>query len=610
MHVFSVWAPKAKRVDVRIGEQAYPLEQNEGGWWSAGVESAGPETEYFFELDGKGQALPDPRSAYQPSGVNGPSRVVDHTSFGWTDRAWHGRLLQSAIIYELHMGTFTPEGTCDAAAARIGHLQDLGVTHVELLPFAAFPGTNGWGYDGVDLFAPHAPYGGPDGLKRFIDACHAAGLAVIMDVVYNHFGPSGNYVGSFGPYFTDAHKTPWGDAVNLEDAGSYEVRRFFCDNALMWLREYHLDGLRLDAVHAYMDRSAINFMEQLAAEVRALEALTGRHYAIIAESDLNDPRLISPSEAQGYGLDAQWSDDFHHALVALLTGDHSGYYSDFGDFADLGKALTQAFVYDGQYSNSRDRVHGRPAHGLPGWRFLGYSQNHDQIGNRAKGERLEHLTDTPRAKIAAALTLMAPFLPMLFQGEEWAASSPFQYFTDHEDKELARLVSEGRKKEFAAFGWSPDDIPDPQAQSTVDTSKLKWEELTEPKHADMLDWYKKLIALRKARPELSDGRMDEVDIDFDEEDRWFSMQRGSFVLIFTLDPDGYSAGLEDGVELLLASDPSIKVVDGELTLEGVGVALLSVSQPELLNPFTETLTSEAGAAKTQPLSITTGAGPG
>jgi len=577
MHVFKVWAPKAQRVDVNIGKIKYALSNSSGGWWQAEVESAGPGTEYAFLLDGKDQPLPDPRSAFQPHGVNGPSQVVNHASFAWSDAAWRAGALQSAIIYELHIGTFTPEGTCDAAAAKIDYLKMLGITHVELLPFAEFPGTNGWGYDGVDLFAPHAAYGGPEGLKRFVDKCHAAGLAVIMDVVYNHFGPSGNYVGNFGPYFTDAHKTPWGDAVNLEDAGSFEVRRFFCDNALMWLRDYHIDGLRLDAVHAYMDRSAINFMEQLSAEVRTLEALTGHHYVIIAESDLNDPRLITPREANGYGLDAQWSDDFHHSLVALLTGDRSGYYADFGDFADLAKALTQAFVYDGQYSQYRERAHGRPAHGLPGWRFLGYSQNHDQVGNRAKGERLEHLTDIARAKIAAALTLTSPFLPMLFQGEEWAASTPFQYFTDHEDKELAKLVSEGRKREFAAFGWDPEDIPDPQDPSTVENSKLKWDELAGGPHADMLDWYKELIALRKSRPELSDGDLARVDIDFDEEERWFSMQRGGVVVLFTLDEEGYSAELEEGVELLLASDAAITIEEGQLTLPGVGVAVLSVS---------------------------------
>ncbi len=577
MHVFKVWAPKAKSVEVRIQERKYPLGKIDGGWWQTEVEDAGPGTEYAYLLDGKAQPLPDPRSASQPQGVNGPSQIVDHGAFAWTDAAWHARPLQSAIIYELHVGTFTPEGTCDAALTKLPHLKDLGITHIELLPCAQFPGTNGWGYDGVDLFAPHAAYGGPDGLKRFVDGAHAQGFAVIMDVVYNHFGPSGNYIGSFGPYFTDIHRTPWGDAVNLEDAGSYEVRRFFCDNALMWLRDYHMDGLRLDAVHAYIDRSALNFMEQLGIEVRALEGVTGRHYSLIAESDLNDPRIVLPREAQGYGLDAHWSDDFHHALVALLTGDRSGYYADFGDFADLAKALMEAYVFDGQYSAYRQRAHGRPARGLPGWRFLGYSQNHDQVGNRAKGERLEHVTDIARAKIAAALTFAAPFLPMLFQGEEWAASSPFQYFTDHEDQELARLVSEGRKKEFGAFGWDPDDVPDPQVASTFLDSKLHWEELAQPKHADMLDWYKRLIALRKAKPELADGQLDQVDIDFDDEARWFSMQRGGIVLVFTVNEQGYSAGLEDGVELLLASDSSITIEDGELTLPGVGVALLSIA---------------------------------
>ncbi len=576
MHTFNVWAPKAKSAEVKINGSTFPLTQAEGGWWNAPVEEAAPGTDYFFLLNGEAQELPDPRSAFQPHGVNGPSRIVDHGAFPWTDAQFHAKAFQSAVIYELHVGTFTPEGTCDAAIEKLDYLRELGVTHVELLPFAEFPGSNGWGYDGVDLFAPHAAYGGPHGLKRFVDAAHGKDLAVIMDVVYNHFGPSGNYVGQFGPYFTDQHKTPWGDAVNLEDAGSFEVRRFFCDNALMWLRDYHMDGLRLDAVHAYIDRSAIHFMEQINTEVHALQAETGRPYMMIAESDLNDPRLVRSKEAHGYGFDTQWSDDFHHALVALLTGDRSGYYADFGDFADLGKALSEAFVYDGEFSEFRNRVHGRPVHDLPGWHFCGYSQNHDQVGNRAKGERLVALTDASRAKIAAALTLLSPFLPMLFQGEEWAASTPFQYFTDHEDKELGRLVSEGRKKEFEAFGWDPDDIPDPQDAGTFEASKLKWEELQQPEHADMLRWYKQLIALRRSRRDLSDGVLAQVDVDFDEEDRWFTMQRGGIVLVFTLDEEGYSAGLEENVKLLLASEPGVTLDEGQLILPGVGVAILSV----------------------------------
>ena len=580
MHEFRVWAPKAEQAEVKIvgaqGGAKHPMSKDEGGWWSAEVEEAGPGTDYFFLLNGDDQQLPDPRTQFQPEGVNGPSRVVDHGAFQWTDGKFSSKAWPAAVVYELHIGTFTPEGTCDAAIEKLDYLYDLGVTHVELLPFAQFPGGHGWGYEGVDLFAPQNSYGGPDGLKRFVNAAHAKGLAVIMDVVYNHFGPAGNYVGKFGPYFTDEHKTPWGDAVNLETAGSYEVRRFFCDNALMWLRDYHMDGLRLDAVHAYIDRSAINFMEQINTEVHALQAETGRPYVMIAESDLNDPRLVRPKEAYGYGFDAQWSDDFHHALVALLTGERDGYYADFGDMADLGKALTQAYVYDGQFAPFRDRVHGKPVENLAGWHFLGYSQNHDQIGNRAKGERLIHLTDGPRAKIAAALTMLAPFVPMLFQGEEWGASTPFQYFTDHEDKELGRLVSEGRKREFQAFGWSPDEIPDPQDASTFENSKLKWDELQQPEHAEMLRWYKDLIAIRRSRRELSDGVLGEVDVDFDEEDGWFTMQRGGVVLVFTLDEEGYSAGLEESVQLLLASDPAIKVEGGQLSMPGIGVAVLSV----------------------------------
>jgi maltooligosyltrehalose trehalohydrolase len=576
MHIFRVWAPKAKIVEVRTEGAAYAMKQIEDGWWSAAVEAAGPGSLYTFRLDGETQDLPDPRSEFQPEGVNGPSCVIDHSAFAWTDNAFHSKAFQSAIIYELHIGTFTAEGTCDAAIGKLGYLRDLGVTHIELLPFSEFPGKHGWGYDGVDLFAPHAAYGGPEGLKRLVNAAHGANLAVLMDVVYNHFGPAGNYVGRFGPYFTDAHKTPWGDAVNLEDAGSSEVRRFFCDNALMWLRDYHMDGLRLDAVHAYMDRSAISFMEQINTEVHALGAETGHKYLMIAESDLNDPRLIRPREAHGCGFDAQWSDDFHHAMVAVLTGDNRGYYADFGSFADLGKALTQVFVFGGEFSSYRDRVHGRPVHGLAGWHFCGYSQNHDQVGNRAKGERLVALTDAPRAKIAAALTLLSPFLPMLFQGEEWAATSPFLYFTDHEDKDLGKLVSEGRKKEFAAFGWDPEDIPDPQAASTFEASKLQWDELQKPEHAEMLDWYRRLIALRKSRRELTDGVLEQVDIDFDEDDRWFTMQRGRTVLVFTLDKEGYSAALDAGVELLMASDTSIRLEEGYLIMPGPGVAILSV----------------------------------
>ena len=573
MHRFRVWAPKARRVRVQVDGEKYPLERGDGSWWQAEVEKAGPGSDYAYLLDDDEQALPDPRSAWQPHGVHGPSRVVDHAAFAWTDADWQAPSLASAIVYELHIGTFTPEGTLDAAQQKLDALRELGVTHVQLMPVNAFAGEHGWGYDGVDLFAPHEPYGGPDALKRFVAACHAKGLAVLLDVVYNHLGPAGNYLGRFGPYFTAAHHTPWGDAVNLEDAGSLEVRRFFCDNALMWLRDYHFDGLRLDAVHAYIDRSAINFMEQLAAEVHALEAQTGRHDVVIAESDLNDPRLVTAPEAGGYGLDAQWSDDFHHALTSVLTGDRAGYYADFGRLADLARALKDAFVYDGKYSAYRDRIHGRPVLGLPGWRFLGYAQNHDQVGNRAQGERLVQLTGPARAKIAAALTMTAPFVPLIFQGEEWAASSPFQFFTDHEP-ELGKLVSEGRMKEFAAFGWGPQEVPDPQARATFERSKLNWAERGQGSHAEMVAWYQELIALRKQMPELTDGDLREVHVRCGEEDRWLTLDRGRITVAFSVADKPVEVEVPAGSEVRLASGAGIGVHGDKLTLPADSVAVL------------------------------------
>ena len=409
------------------------------------------------------KAYPDPRSLWQPNGVHGLSRVYDNAAFPWKHSPFQPPPLPSAILYELHVGTFTPKGTLDAAIARLEYLRDLGVTHVELMPVAAFAGSHGWGYDGVALYAVHQPYGGPDALKRFVDAAHGLGLAVLLDVVYNHFGPVGNYTGIFAPYLDDAHKTPWGGAVNLESAWSHQVRRFFCDNALMWMRDFHIDGLRLDAVHAFVDRSAIHFLEQLATETRALEAVLGRRLVLIAESDLNDPRLVTAQDAGGFGLDAQWSDDFHHALFTLLARQpQTGYYADFGGMDQLKKSLETTYVYDGIYSRYRQRVHGRPASHLPQDRFLGYIQNHDQVGNRALGDRLQVSSGIDRAKIAAALVITSPFIPMIFQGEEWAASTPFLYFADPEDPEIAKLISQGRKNEFAAFGWDPDSIPDPR----------------------------------------------------------------------------------------------------------------------------------------------------
>src|SRR5579859_25476 len=485
------------------------------GWWSADVPGAAAGIDYGFRLD-DGALLPDPRSPRQPAGINGPSRTYDHTAFTWSDRSWRGGPLHGSVIYELHVGTFTPEGTFDAAVGRLDHLRRLGVHTVELMPVAAFPGRHGWGYDGINLWAVHEPYGGPDGLKRFVDACHAKGLAVILDVVYNHVGV-GNRLADFGPYFTSAHSTPWGPAVNLDQPGSDEVRRFLIENALMWLRDYHLDGLRLDAVHALADNRAQHFLEELAVAVRGLRATLNRGPVLIAESDANDPRLVAPGEAGGYGLDGQWSDDFHHAVHCAVTGERQGYYADFAPLSALAKVYRSVFFHDGTWSSFRGRSHGRPVdvHSLPSFRFLGYLQDHDQVGNRATGDRITASLSPDLARVAAGLVLTSPFTPMLFMGEEWGASTPFQYFTDHVEEWLAKAVSGGRRQEFAAFGWAAADVPDPQDPATFAGSKLSWGELSDGAHASLLAWYRSLLALRRSVPELTDPRLDHVDVAYD-----------------------------------------------------------------------------------------------
>lgn len=572
MKSFRVWAPKPKRVELQLGAQRHAMQAEPTGWWHAVVATAAEE--YGFVLDGEGP-FPDPRSPWQPHGVHGLSRRVDHDRFAWTDDGFRAPPLGSAVIYELHVGTFTPAGTFDAVIERLDHLVQLGVTHVELMPVNAFPGAHGWGYDGVALFAVQESYGGPEGLKRLVNACHARGLAVLLDVVYNHLGPSGNYLAKYGPYFTARHHTPWGPAVNFDGPDSDEVRRFFCDNALMWLRDYHFDGLRLDAVHAIVDTTAQPFLEQLAGEVKQLAAQLARPLILIAESDLNDPRLIWPTQRGGFGLDAQWSDDFHHALHTTLTGERSGYYEDFAGLADLAKALRQAFVYDGCYSRHRRRRHGRPPEGLSGSRFLAYVQNHDQIGNRAQGERLAHLVSAGRLKIAAALVFTSPFVPMLFQGEEWAASSPFQYFTDHAETELAKAVREGRRREFAAFGWRPEEVPDPQARATFERSKLKWEELGAKPHAALLEWHRQLIALRRQELTLTDGQRDAVNVRCDASAGWLVMERGSLTVVCNLGDGPQAVPLAAGRhQILLASENMPPTAEGALTLPAEAVSIL------------------------------------
>jgi maltooligosyltrehalose trehalohydrolase len=556
MHTFRVWAPLPGEVELVLGERRMPMTRAAGGWWEAAAEEAGPGADYAFSLDG-GRPLPDPRSAFQPRGVHGPSRVVDHAAFRWGDGRWRGVPLPGSVLYELHVGTFSAEGTFDGAIGHLDHLAALGVDVIELMPVAEFPGDRGWGYDGVDLFAPHHAYGGPDGLKRLVDAAHARGIGVVLDVVYNHLGPAGNYLPQFGPYFSARHQTNWGDAVNFDGPGSDEVRRFVTDNALMWLRDYHADGLRLDAVHAFADSSAVNICEQLAAEVAALAAHVRRPLFVIAESDLNDPRFVRGREAGGYGLDSAWADEWHHALHATLTGDRSGYYEDFGPLALLAKALRQAWVYDGTYSPHRQRVHGRPPAGLAGSRFVVCTQNHDQVGNRAAGERSSALTCEGRLRVAAALLLTSPFVPMLFQGEEWGATTPFRYFTSHPDQALGQKVSEGRRHEFASFGWDPADVPDPQDPATFERSRLDWAEPAAGPHAGLLAWHRELIALRRRLAELTDPRLDRVKTAYDQDAGWLIVRRGPVAVAANLGPRPWTFPASPAAALLAASAPQV-----------------------------------------------------
>ena len=485
--------------------------------------------------------------------------------------------LGSAIIYEMHIGTFTQEGTFDAAIERLDYLADLGVTHLEVMPVSEWAGDRGWGYDGVCLFATHEPYGGPDAFKRFVDACHAHCLAVILDVVYNHFGPIGNYTGKFGPYTTDKHHTPWGAAINFEREGSDEVRRFFIDNAIMWMRDFHVDGLRLDAIHEIFDRSAIHFLEQLSADVENLSTTFGRRLSLIGESDLNDPRIVRPIEANGYGLDAQWSDDFHHALATILftDPDHKGYYDDFGAFASLAKAAKNVFVYDGNYSKFRDRSHGRPVDSLSAHHFVNFLQNHDQIGNRAFGDRIHDTIGLARTKAALGLILTAPMLPMLFMGEEYAASTPFLYFADHQDEEMAKLVAEGRKREFADFGFDGAEIPNPEDLSTFTNSKLNWDEVTQGVHAEMHDYVKALIRIRRTSLSLSDGDRGHVKVTFDEDKCWLRMDRRLVSVCLNLGPNPVQFRPQPDQRLILTSVCGTTFTPTCLTLPANGLAILS-----------------------------------
>jgi maltooligosyltrehalose trehalohydrolase len=492
---FSVWAPRPGRVELHLSGARLDMRRRKGGWWELEAD-AGPGADYGFCLDG-GDPLPDPRSRWQPHGVHGLSRLVDHSSFSWTDQGWEGIPLADAIFYELHVGTFTAGGTFDSTIGRLDHVVELGVNTVELMPVAEFAGDRGWGYDGVALFAPHHPYGGPDGLKRLVDACHARGLAVVLDVVYNHLGPEGNYTERFGPYTTMRHRTPWGGAINFDGRSSRPVRDYVLENAVAWLRDYHLDGLRLDAVEAMFDESKPHILRELAGRVHSLD----RRRLVVAEKPWLDTELL------GMGLDGQWSDVFHHALHVLLTGEHGGYYSPFGSVSDLAGALLQP---------------GRL--GVDGSRVVGYAQNHDQIGNRARGDRLSLLVDGGRLRLAAALLLLSPFAPMLFMGEEWGARTPFMFFSDHRDPSIARATTQGRIREFKGFGWRAEDVPDPQDPATFERSRLNWAEVSKAPQRSLLEWHRRLLRLRRETPSLCSGGP--LEVRQDSARRLLTMTRG------------------------------------------------------------------------------------
>ena len=524
---FRVWAPTARRVRVKFftpAREPHPLNKNREGYWEANVSGVKPGSTYKYVIDDEFER-PDPASRYQPEGVHGPSQVISPQTFSWTDQGWKGLPLEEYIIYELHVGAFTPESTFDGVITKLPYLRDqVGVTAIELLPVAQCPGVRNWGYDGAYLFAPQSNYGGPEGLKRLVDACHAQGLAVIMDVVYNHLGPEGNYLSSFGPYFTDVYKTPWGSAINYDGPHSDAVRQFIISNALYWVTEYHIDALRLDAIHGIFDFSAKHILQELGEAVHAEAHNLGRAIHVIAESDLNDSKIIAPLNKGGYGLDGQWSDDFHHALHCLLTNEKKGYYEDFGKLSQLVKAIKDRFVYSGRYSAHRKRRHGNSAKiGAP-TQFVVFSQNHDQVGNRAQGERLSTLVPFEGLKVAAAAVLLSPNIPLLFMGEEYGETSPFLYFIDHGDQGLIEAVRQGRKSEFAAFGWK--EVPDPYAQSTFDQSRLQWEKTRSEEQQCLQQWYHALIELRKSIPALGPGhKKDSVKVWADQKAKVLTIHR-------------------------------------------------------------------------------------
>ncbi|HMR47675.1 MAG TPA: malto-oligosyltrehalose trehalohydrolase [Arachnia sp.] len=578
--VGDVWAPGASRVELVIAGSPEPMTRVKGrsGWWSAGHPLA-PGTRYAFSVDG-GAPLPDPRSVFQPDGVHGASAVVDPAAFR-NRPAWAGRDLRGSVGYELHVGVFTPEGTFDAAIAKLDDLAELGIDYVEVMPVAPFPGDWGWGYDGVGLYGVHAAYGGPAGFIRFIDAAHARGLGVVLDVVHNHLGPEGNYLGQFGPYFTARHTTPWGEAINLDGEGSDEVRAFLLGSVRQWLVDFRLDGLRLDAVHALADHSPRHFLAELSDLVASLETATGRPLLLVAESDLNQPEMVCPigSTEGARGMDAQWADDLHHALHSFLTGETQGYYVDFGAVETLQKALTRVFVHDGTFSTFRGRDWGAPLElSSPlydGHSFVTFLQNHDQVGNRAAGDRIGRLTTPGHQAAGAALYLLGATAPMLFMGEEWAATTPFPFFSDL-GAELGPSVTEGRAHEFAAMGWA-EPTPDPQAEATFRSAVLDWDERARAPHARMREWYRRLIAIRQAHPEVRDPALGTVVVEIVGDDALI-MRRGRIAVAVTR-ATGRETTVDFGapVDVLVSWDATRRTDDGAFVLPGAGALIVETS---------------------------------
>lgn len=577
---FAVWAPHKQRVELHLDGTIHPMQRHDRGWWHSPVERVQGQRYGFLLTSTDAESgettttapLPDPRSARLPDGVHELSQVHELDASRWTDTSWTGRPLAGQVIYEMHVGTFTPDGTLRSAIDRLDELVELGITVVELMPLASFDGPHGWGYDGVSWYSVHEAYGGPDALQDFVNAAHARGLGVYLDVVYNHFGPSGNYAPAFAPYQA-AHSSLWGDAVNLDGRDSDDVRSYIIDNALRWLNDFHLDGLRLDAVHALHDETALHILEELSAAVDELSAQLGRPLVLIAETDRNDHRTVLPRAAHGLGIHGQWCDDVHHAIHARVSGERQGYYCDFGSLEALKKTLEQAFFHDGTLSTFRARVHGRPLDrtAVPGSAIVTYTCTHDQVGNRAAGDRPSQNLSPAQLIAKFALVACSPFTPMLFQGEEWGASTPFAFFASHTDPAVAEGTRKGRLSEFAAMGWDPETIADPMDPDTFRRSKLNWSERTREPHAPILQAYQQLLRLRRQQAELSNPRLDEVTVDL-LGDQGIAMHRGTLRVLINLSDEPLRAVAPAGSSLLWSNASSL--VDDTIALEPWGVAIV------------------------------------